>query len=229
VTIGDASGRSVVLTLWNDNAHSPLLEGAEGQCLQVTSVRVGDYNGCSASSGMRSTLTLNPDTKGGRPRVWAVQRGGEWAKQTQSSTPCGSACAFSKAGAKHAPHNAPNDKIGQQRARRSGSGTRPRAPRPPSRRWARPPRRAAPAARGGGATRSGSCLTSWWVLVCWGRAACRPSKQALRVKGAWRHGFKGAWGHGSSKEDRESALPRAPPPPPLTLAYPGRGARPARA
>lgn len=126
MTLGDASGRSVVLTLWNDNAHSPLLEGAEGQVLQVrgglrrgadglgagagmvwreahqqpggvlqlswgvksarlspklppttrctcsrvdgrhqvTNIRVGDYNGCSASSGMRSVVTLNPDSKG---------------------------------------------------------------------------------------------------------------------------------------------------------------------
>ena len=35
VTLGDASGRSVVVTLWNDNAHSRLLDGAEGQLLQV--------------------------------------------------------------------------------------------------------------------------------------------------------------------------------------------------
>ena len=35
MTLGDASGRSVVVTLWNDNAHSPLLDGAEGRTLQV--------------------------------------------------------------------------------------------------------------------------------------------------------------------------------------------------
>ncbi|GBF93866.1 replication A 70 kDa DNA-binding subunit B [Raphidocelis subcapitata] len=89
VTIGDTSGRSVVLTLWNDNAHSPLLEGAEGQCLQVTSVRVGDFNGCSASSGMRSTLTLNPETKEGKElRDWYAADGA-----SASFTPLGQAAA----------------------------------------------------------------------------------------------------------------------------------------
>ncbi|KAI8470838.1 MAG: replication protein A 70 kDa DNA-binding subunit [Monoraphidium minutum] len=77
VTLGDASGRSVVVTLWNDNARSALLEGAEGQALQITAVRVGDFNGCSASSGVRSALTLNPDTEEGRAlRDWYAAEGG---------------------------------------------------------------------------------------------------------------------------------------------------------
>jgi hypothetical protein len=90
VTLGDASGRSVVVTLWNDNANSPLLAGCEGQALQITSVRVGDYNGCSASSGMRSVLTLNPDTKGARG---GGRRGGGGTRGLQQtwSRACGGA------------------------------------------------------------------------------------------------------------------------------------------
>lgn len=45
MTLGDASGRSVVLTLWNDNAHSPLLDGAEGQVLQVSVFQWKKYRG----------------------------------------------------------------------------------------------------------------------------------------------------------------------------------------
>jgi hypothetical protein len=59
------SGHSVVLTLWQQNATAAVLDGCEGRVLQVTAVRVGDFNGCSLSSGNRSLLTLDPETPGG--------------------------------------------------------------------------------------------------------------------------------------------------------------------
>ncbi|GFR46347.1 hypothetical protein Agub_g7919 [Astrephomene gubernaculifera] len=64
VTIGDSSGKSVVVTLWGDNAHSsaPQLEGQEGRAvLQVTQARVTDFNGCSVSSLTKSVVTVNPE------------------------------------------------------------------------------------------------------------------------------------------------------------------------
>ncbi|GLI69429.1 hypothetical protein VaNZ11_014038 [Volvox africanus] len=63
VTLGDMSCKSVVVTLWGDNAHAfaAQLEGQEGKAvLQVTHVRVTDFNGCSVSSLTKSVVTLNP-------------------------------------------------------------------------------------------------------------------------------------------------------------------------
>lgn len=50
------SGHSVVLTLWADQASRSDLDGCEGQIMQVTCVRVGDYNGCSLSAVTRSQV-----------------------------------------------------------------------------------------------------------------------------------------------------------------------------
>ncbi|GIL48308.1 hypothetical protein Vafri_4587 [Volvox africanus] len=64
VTLGDMSCKSVVVTLWGDNAHAfaGQLEGQEGKAvLQVTHVRVTDFNGCSVSSLTKSVVTLNPE------------------------------------------------------------------------------------------------------------------------------------------------------------------------
>eukprot|EP00878_Enallax_costatus_P039208 GHUV01044768.1.p1 GENE.GHUV01044768.1~~GHUV01044768.1.p1 ORF type:complete len:587 (+),score=180.53 GHUV01044768.1:1086-2846(+) len=61
VTLADSSGHSVVLTLWADQAQRSDLDGCEGQVMQVTCVRVGDYNGCSLSAVTRSQVTLNPE------------------------------------------------------------------------------------------------------------------------------------------------------------------------
>ena len=58
------SGHSVVLTLWQQNATAGMLDGCEGHVLQVTAVRVGDFNGCSLSSGNRSVLSLDPESPG---------------------------------------------------------------------------------------------------------------------------------------------------------------------
>jgi len=73
LVVGDSTGRSVVLTVWNALAGSAALERAAAQAqaggaggggrpmvLQVTSVRVGDYNGCSLSTVARSELTAEP-------------------------------------------------------------------------------------------------------------------------------------------------------------------------
>jgi len=81
LVLGDATGRSVVLTVWNALAASPALDDAAARApspaggagggaapparplvLQVTNVRVGDYNGCSLSTVMRSELTAEPQS-----------------------------------------------------------------------------------------------------------------------------------------------------------------------
>lgn len=63
ITLADSSRFSVVLTVWGDTATRADLDTAEGQTLQVTSVRVGDYNGCSLSAVTRSKVTLNPESQ----------------------------------------------------------------------------------------------------------------------------------------------------------------------
>ncbi|GLC47136.1 hypothetical protein PLESTB_000601900 [Pleodorina starrii] len=64
VTLGDMSCKSVVVTLWGDNAHAlaQQLDGQEGKVvLQVTHARVTDFNGCSVSSLTKSVVSLNPE------------------------------------------------------------------------------------------------------------------------------------------------------------------------
>ncbi|EFJ46650.1 hypothetical protein VOLCADRAFT_105399 [Volvox carteri f. nagariensis] len=67
ITLGDMSCKSVVLTLWGDNASAfaGQLEGQEGKVvMQVTHVRVTDFNGCSVSSLTKSVVSLNPEGSG---------------------------------------------------------------------------------------------------------------------------------------------------------------------
>ncbi|KXZ50509.1 hypothetical protein GPECTOR_16g684 [Gonium pectorale] len=64
VTLGDSSGKSVVVTLWGETAHATAaqLDGQEGRVvLQVTQARVTDFNGCSISSLSKSVVTINPE------------------------------------------------------------------------------------------------------------------------------------------------------------------------
>jgi replication factor A1 len=71
VTLADASGRSVTLTLWGATAEGVGAEleaaaaaaaaaGAPPPVLSASSCRVGDYNGVSLSSLGRSALTMEP-------------------------------------------------------------------------------------------------------------------------------------------------------------------------
>jgi len=79
VTLADSSGRSVVLTLWGENAtdKSAVLEGREGALLQATACRVTDYNGCSLSTLTRSDIVIDPDTPAARElKEWYNAAGG---------------------------------------------------------------------------------------------------------------------------------------------------------
>lgn len=94
VTIADSSRCSVVLTLWADQASRAELDGCEGQLLQVTCVRVGDYNGCSLSAVTRSQVSVNPESA-------AADALREWWQAEGSSaalTPLGQASAAGGAG-----------------------------------------------------------------------------------------------------------------------------------
>jgi len=114
VVLADSTGRSVVLTVWNALASCAALDeaaakasGAAGggqqqrpMVLQVTNVRVGDYNGCSLSTVMRSELTAEPQ---GTPEADALR---EWwdtsvaasGGAAPSFTPLGTAAAGGGAG-----------------------------------------------------------------------------------------------------------------------------------
>ncbi|WIA41863.1 hypothetical protein OEZ86_009188 [Tetradesmus obliquus] len=94
VTIADSSRCSVVLTLWADQASRAELDGCEGQLLQVTCVRVGDYNGCSLSAVTRSQVSVNPESAAADAlRKW-------WQAEGSSAalTPLGQASAAGGAG-----------------------------------------------------------------------------------------------------------------------------------
>eukprot|EP00775_Hariotina_reticulata_P004646 gene4646-4898_t len=94
VTLVDKTARSVVLTLWADHATSANLEGCEGQLMQVTCVRVGEYNGCSLSAVTRSQVTLNPEGEvADALRCWWEDEG-----SSASITPLGQATAGGAAG-----------------------------------------------------------------------------------------------------------------------------------
>ena len=69
ITLADASGRTVTLTLWGDAAggvgaelEAAAADGSRGvpPLLAATRCRVGDYNGVSLSSLGRSVLTIDP-------------------------------------------------------------------------------------------------------------------------------------------------------------------------
>jgi hypothetical protein len=110
LVLADSTGKSVVLTVWNALASSVALEAAAARIssagggapsrpmvLQVTNVRVGDYNGCSLSTVMRSELTAEP-AEGASAEADALR---EWWETTVASgggaaptfTPLGNAAA----------------------------------------------------------------------------------------------------------------------------------------
>jgi len=77
ITLVDASSKSVVLTVWGEDKAAAVaaLEGKEGTVVQVTSCRVGDYNGCSLSSLQRSEISVAPDSEEARKLAswWSAQ------------------------------------------------------------------------------------------------------------------------------------------------------------
>ncbi|KAF8058336.1 RPA1B [Scenedesmus sp. PABB004] len=89
VTLADATARSVVLTLWADNATRAELDGCEGSLMQVTCVRVGDYNGCSISAVTRSEVTINPTS----PEAEALRAWWDTEGRGAAITPIGQAGA----------------------------------------------------------------------------------------------------------------------------------------
>jgi replication factor A1 len=110
LVIGDATGRSVVLTVWNALASAPALDeaaakagggggngnGGRPMVLQVTNVRVGDYNGCSLSTVMRSELTAEPQgPEADALREWwdVAVGGGSGGGAAPSFAPLGAAAA----------------------------------------------------------------------------------------------------------------------------------------
>lgn len=99
ITLGDASGKSVVLTLWGESAEgagaaveaavaAATAAGSPPPLLSVSHCRVGDYNGVSISALGRSAVSLNPT--GAAPdalKAW-------WAAEAPASfTPAGEGMA----------------------------------------------------------------------------------------------------------------------------------------
>lgn len=79
------SMQSVCLTLWNENATSSVLDDVMGQVLQVTAVRVSDFNGCSLSAVTRSIMTVNPATAGESRRMAWVFSKHWWSTNTDQN------------------------------------------------------------------------------------------------------------------------------------------------
>lgn len=67
VTLADSSAKTVVLTLWGERAETDgeklntMLMGGENPILATSACRVSSYNGVTVSTGMRSTVLINPE------------------------------------------------------------------------------------------------------------------------------------------------------------------------
>lgn len=60
ISIADASGFKIELTLWGNFASQPLIKG---QVLQLKCVKIGDFNGRNISTVNESHIAVNPNTK----------------------------------------------------------------------------------------------------------------------------------------------------------------------
>ncbi|CAK0786712.1 hypothetical protein CVIRNUC_009926 [Coccomyxa viridis] len=64
ITVADAGGHTVGLTLWGESAEvqGAELEQSEDAIISISNCRVGEFNGVSLSSGARSALAINPES-----------------------------------------------------------------------------------------------------------------------------------------------------------------------